>query len=230
MPIVAGVYFYNTNLASTATCEGDSNRQCICGMDPPSPPPSPSPPPPSPPPPIQPYAASTTQDCATLMTELECKTHADNNAGMFSAGDITNIPPGCSFFPASVNKLTSYNRLTSTGVTCASAKATLNSDCLCPHFPPSPPSPPPTPPPPAPPPPVTPTSFRFGADCTNHLTRLECEIKATHVGKTLSVVNTNGMPPGCSYSNLGTTYEYNTYLTSSGTCRGSSIRGCVCAS
>jgi hypothetical protein len=32
-PIVNGVYFYNTNMSSTGTCQGDMYKHCICGID-----------------------------------------------------------------------------------------------------------------------------------------------------------------------------------------------------
>lgn len=32
-PITAGVYYYNTNMSSTGTCQGDMYKHCICGLD-----------------------------------------------------------------------------------------------------------------------------------------------------------------------------------------------------
>jgi len=105
IPIVSGAYYYNTNMESTASCVGDVTRHCLCGMDPPSPPPLPPKPPPlpphppaSPPAPIQPLYRQVSRQCDTDLTEIECRTWANNEGRTsFVSVNIDWIPKGCTF-------------------------------------------------------------------------------------------------------------------------------------
>ena len=92
-PTLSGIYFFNTDMNSTATRKDNPDRICLCGMDPPStpfpppspPPPSPpppSPPPPSPPPPspppITPHTTRPNSDCIDHLTQHECQSKASH--------------------------------------------------------------------------------------------------------------------------------------------------------
>lgn len=67
-----------------------------------SPPPPAMPAPPNgPPPPIQPILFSANHDCSTYLTELECRTWANNEGRTaFASVESTAIPKGCTFAPS----------------------------------------------------------------------------------------------------------------------------------
>lgn len=98
--------------------------------------------PPTPPPPVQPLQEGVI-DCDVHLTELECKTIAENNGRAFTASGISNMPPGCSYVPDS-GGATFYNTDFSITVTCATSNSQYSTLCLCGTH--SPPPPPPSPP------------------------------------------------------------------------------------
>lgn len=84
--------------------------------------------------------------------------------------------------------------------------------------------------PPGPPPsPIQPFVVETSDNCQVFLTERECRLKAEHLGWSLAVSSSSTEPPGC-YSNpiVAGTYFYNTNMTSTASCAGSTYRFCLC--
>lgn len=140
------------------TFSGDTKRFYVKSSDsclPPSSPPSlpPSSPPPSPPPtpppapPIQPVENRQSGACDTFLTELECRTVAENRGLSFQLTSNEYAPKGCVQY--SFSGQDPYVTFQTVGGGACFGVA----ECICGFTsPPTPPSPPPSPPPLSPPP------------------------------------------------------------------------------
>lgn len=100
--------------------------------------------------------------------------------------------------------------------------------CLCGWTSPPPPEPPHAPPPSSPPssppsfPPIQPIVVKSDSACQNHLTRIECELRAAHDGYVMQSLGSNpSAQPGCyKYVNIfgSITWYYNDDLGTGRSC------------